>query len=94
MSLRCTCAVIYQDASKKSYRRVLDHPSIPAELHIQTIGMDLKTKIVTHDDATTTKLQIWDTPGQDRYYKLARGSMTGTDAVLLVFSFDDRGSWR
>jgi len=56
--------------------------------------MDVRTKVITHADSTTTKLQIWDTPGSDAHYKLARSTVVSTDAILLVFALDDRPSWR
>lgn len=40
------------------------------------IGVDFKTKIVTHKDKRY-KLQLWDTAGQERYDSLRRGFYRG-----------------
>lgn len=38
------------------------------------------------------KLQIWDTAGQDRFDAITSSYFRGADAVLLVYSVDDRTS--
>jgi len=63
-------------------RRFSDEPFV--DFHMATIGVDFAVKNVTID-GKKTKLQIWDTAGQEKIHTITTPYYPGADAILLVF---------
>ena len=57
-----------------------------------TIGVDFKVKTVTLD-SKQTKLQIWDTAGQDRFSTITSSYFKGAHGVLVTYDITDRESF-
>jgi Ras-related protein Rab-2A len=60
--------------------------------HEVTIGVEFGTAYVDVGQGQT-KLQIWDTAGQDRFRSLVRGYYRGSAAALLVYDITNRRSF-
>merc|ERR1712228_799192 len=58
------------------------------ENNMQTIGVDLFTKVATVGESCVT-LQIWDTGGQERFRALRTPFYRGADCAILVYSKDN-----
>src|SRR3989338_9033256 len=56
--------------------------------YISTIGVDFKVKTIDK-----TKLQIWDTDGQERFNTIIRHYYSNCNAILLIFSLNDINSF-
>ena len=65
--------------------------------YISTIGVDFRVKQATiplpNGNSVVSKLQIWDTAGQDRFKTIVRSYYRGADGVLLVFDVSDETSF-
>ena len=65
---------------------------------ISTIGIDFKMKTIDLN-GKKIKLQIWDTPGQERFYTITSTYYRGAMGSMLVYditdskSFDSIGKW-
>jgi len=62
------------------------------ENNMQTIGVDLFTKVALVEDSAVT-LQIWDTGGQERFRALRTPFYRGADCAILVYSKDNPQYW-
>jgi len=51
---------------------------------LTTIGLDTKTKFVTHKERKI-QLQIWDTAGEERFRSIAKSCYKGADGILLMY---------
>ena len=58
-----------------------------------TIGLDYKYK-QTKINENEVRLQIWDTAGQERYQNMTKSYFKKVNGVILVFSLEDRQSFR
>ena len=58
------------------------------ENNMQTIGVDLFTKVATVGESCVT-LQIWDTGGQERFRALRTPFYRGADCAILVYGKDN-----
>jgi Ras-related protein Rab-9A len=77
---------------KSSLMNRFVHNSFDAQ-SFHTIGVEFVNKEVVVGTATFT-LQVWDTAGQERFRSLRTPFYRGSDCCLLVFSVDDRKSFR
>ena len=57
-----------------------------------TIGLENKVKTI-NIRGLQTKLQIWDTAGQEKYHSLTKGFFRNTDGILLVFDLTNKESF-
>ena len=57
-----------------------------------TIGVDFKNCYIMIKEEKV-KLCVWDTAGQDKFRTMTTSYYRNTDALCLVFSFDDRKSF-
>ena len=57
-----------------------------------TIGLENKVKTI-NIRGLQTKLQIWDTAGQEKYHSLTKGFFRNTDGILLVFDLTNKDSF-
>ena len=62
------------------------------ENYISTIGMDYKLKNLQLDNGETIKLQIWDTPGQDRFLSIVKNLFKGTHGFILIYNITRKNS--
>eukprot|EP00340_Litonotus_pictus_P009105 CAMPEP_0170523346 /NCGR_PEP_ID=MMETSP0209-20121228/8791_1 /TAXON_ID=665100 ORGANISM="Litonotus pictus, Strain P1" /NCGR_SAMPLE_ID=MMETSP0209 /ASSEMBLY_ACC=CAM_ASM_000301 /LENGTH=238 /DNA_ID=CAMNT_0010811401 /DNA_START=10 /DNA_END=726 /DNA_ORIENTATION=+ len=65
--------------------------------HINTIGVDYKQKELSIEENGTqkkVKLCIWDTAGQEKFRKIARSYYKGAHGILLVYSVEDRDTFK
>ena len=60
---------------------------------ITTIGLDTKTKFVSHKDKKI-QLQIWDTAGEERFRSIAKSCYKGADGILLMYDVSNIGSFK
>ena len=60
---------------------------------ITTIGLDTKTKFVSHRDKKI-QLQIWDTAGEERFRSIAKSCYKGADGILLMYDVSNVGSFK
>jgi len=59
---------------------------------ISTLGVDFKFKrVLSH--GKWSKLQIWDTAGQDKFKTIVKNFYRNTHGCLLVFSLDDKNTF-
>ena len=63
------------------------------EMHLSTIGIDSKVKIVNLKEGLDAKIQIWDTAGQERYKTIAKSYIKGANGILLVYDVTQRASF-
>ena len=63
------------------------------EMHLSTIGIDSKVKIVNLKEGLDAKIQIWDTAGQERYKTIAKSYIKGANGILLVYDVTKRNSF-
>eukprot|EP01084_Bolivina_argentea_P090893 163700_1 len=61
------------------------------EHHKSTIGADLFTKEIEHNDISIT-LQIWDTAGQERFQSLGNSFYRGADGCILVYDITKKNT--
>jgi small GTP-binding protein len=55
------------------------------EIHMSTIGLDYRLKIMPLDDGKKAKVQIWDTAGQDRFRAITKNYYKGAHGIILIF---------
>ena len=60
---------------------------------ITTIGLDTKTKFVTHKEKKI-QLQIWDTAGEERFRSIAKSCYKGADGILLMYDVSNINSFK
>jgi len=58
-----------------------------------TIGVEFGSRIVTLEDGSKVKLQIWDTAGQESFRSITRSYYRGAEGALLVFDVTHRSSF-
>lgn len=58
------------------------------DIFISTIGVDFKTHTV-HTNDKITKIQIWDTAGQDRFRSITNSYYRGANCIIIVFDVTD-----
>ena len=63
------------------------------EMHLSTIGIDSKVKIVNLKEGLDAKILIWDTAGQERYKTIAKSYIKGANGILLVYDVTQRTSF-
>ena len=63
-----------------------------SEVISATIGLENKVKTI-NIRGLQTKLQIWDTAGQEKYHSLTKGFFRNTDGILLVFDLTNKDSF-
>ena len=63
------------------------------EMHLSTIGIDAKIKIVNLKEGLDARIQIWDTAGQERYKTIAKSYIKGANGILLVYDVTKRNSF-
>lgn len=60
--------------------------------HMPTIGVDYKSKTV-RVGATTVRLQIWDSAGQEKFQTIAPNYFRGSQGIVVVYDVTDRLSF-
>ena len=63
------------------------------EGHNATVGFDFFTFCTLIDEATSCKLQIWDTCGQETYKSLITSFYRNTSLAMMVYSIDSQESF-
>ena len=69
------------------------------EVYMSTIGLDYRLKVMTLQDNTKVKLQIWDTAGQEKYRAVTKSYIKGSRGVLLIYdisrkeTFENIDNW-
>jgi Ras-related protein Rab-1A len=59
---------------------------------ISTIGADFKIRELNLEDKSV-KLQIWDTPGQERFRTITKSYSRGSNGIVVVYNMTDRESF-
>lgn len=62
--------------------------------HLPTIGVEYRTFIEKTKTGEKVKFQVWDTSGEENFRSITKTYYRGTIASILVFSFDDKQSFR
>jgi small GTP-binding protein len=62
------------------------------DTHLVTIGVDFKTKFLCVGNSIT-KLQIWDTAGQEKFKSITRSYYKNSHACLAVYDVTNRDSF-
>ena len=62
--------------------------------HLPTIGVEYRTFIEKAKTGDIVKFQVWDTSGEENFRSITKTYYRGTIASILVFSFDDKQSFR
>ena len=57
-----------------------------------TIGIDFRTKIIKIQN-NTTKVQLWDTLGQEKYHSVATSLLTKANGIILMFDITNYTSF-
>ena len=60
---------------------------------VPTIGIDFKLKTLQMEDGKKVKLQIWDTPGHERFKNITTSYYRGANGIILIYSINDRESF-
>ena len=60
--------------------------------HLQTIGVDFKTKTINMKDMKIC-LQIWDTAGQDRFRTITQSYLRGAAGAILIYDITNKESF-
>ena len=55
------------------------------DIHMVTIGLDYRLKLMKLKSGKDIKLQIWDTAGQDRFRALTKNYYKGSHGILLIY---------
>ena len=55
------------------------------DIHMVTIGLDYRLKLMKLKSGKDIKLQIWDTAGQDRFRSLTKNYYKGSHGILLIY---------
>ena len=63
------------------------------DIHLSTIGVDFKLKIIKLDNGEEIKIQIWDTAGQDRYRTITKSYIRGAHGIILIYDVTSRKSF-
>ena len=63
------------------------------DIHLSTIGVDFKLKVVKLDNGEEVKIQIWDTAGQDRYRTITKSYIRGAHGIILIYDVTSRKSF-
>ena len=63
------------------------------EGHNATVGFDFFTFCTLINEATSCKLQIWDTCGQETYKSLITSFYRNTSLAMMVYSIDSQESF-
>ena len=63
------------------------------EGHNATVGFDFFTFCTLSNEATSCKLQIWDTCGQETYKSLITSFYRNTSLAMMVYSIDSQESF-
>lgn len=58
-----------------------------------TIGVDFCTKMISLDDNTIVKMQIWDTAGQESFKSITKCYYRGAIGCIIVFDITNRRSF-
>ena len=67
--------------------------------YLMTLGADFDIKVVTLDNKTTARIQLWDIAGQTRFVSIRQMYYVGSSGIILVYdvtneqSFKDLSSW-
>ena len=61
--------------------------------HEATIGVEFGTKIITTDNGTNVKLQVWDTAGQDAFKSITRSYYRNAAGALVVYDITNKQSF-
>ena len=62
--------------------------------HLPTIGVEYRTFIEKTKTGEKVKFQVWDTSGEENFRSITKTYYRGTIASIIVFSFDDKQSFR
>ena len=60
---------------------------------VPTLQPDKGAKTVQCADGKSVRLQVWDMPGQQRLWALAKNHMQGADAVIFIYDMTDEISF-
>ena len=64
------------------------------DTHLPTIGVEYRTFIEKTKTGEKVKFQVWDTSGEENFRSITKTYYRGTIASIIVFSFDDKQSFR
>ena len=63
-------------------------------VHDLTIGVEFGARMISVDDQTQVKLQIWDTAGQESFRSITRSYYRGAAGALLVYDITRRDTFQ
>ena len=63
------------------------------ELHLTTIGFDYKLKSMKLKSGKNIQLQIWDTPGQERFLLITKNYYKAAHGIILIYDITDKYSF-
>lgn len=63
------------------------------QTYISTIGLDVKLLVFSHDKQRTSKVQLWDTAGPERFRAIVHASYRGCNGLIFVFDVTNRESF-
>ncbi len=62
--------------------------------HEATIGVEFGTKVITLENGSNIKLQVWDTAGQDAFKSITRSYYRNAAGALVVYDISNRQSFQ
>ena len=77
---------------KSSLISKMAHNEFPQN-YLSTIGVDIKLLNFSHDRQRTSKVQLWDTGGQQRFRTIVNAYYRGCSGMIYVFDVTDRESF-
>lgn len=67
--------------------------SLPDRAVVPTVSVELFTKIITLNNGTQIKAQIWDTAGQEKYQSISSNYFKRSQGILIVFDITNKNSF-
>ena len=58
-----------------------------------TVGVEFGTKVISLEDGTPIKLQVWDTAGQDHFRSVTRSYYRNAAGAIVVYDITNRESF-
>lgn len=63
------------------------------EIHMSTVGLDYRLKLMDLEDGKKAKVCIWDTAGQERFRAITKNYYKGAQGIMLIYDVTNSESF-
>ena len=63
------------------------------EIHMSTVGLDYRLKLMNLEDGKQAKVCIWDTAGQERFRAITKNYYKGAQGIMLIYDITNSESF-